>query len=321
MAKIHPVELTVKTGIIGFVVLLTALLGIAVKWEAFYNFFLPDGKALNWRFVLLLAFVAALLVWFVMNDLWRREFAAHQKTKFECDNLRGLLSTSEKQRMTDVITGVPNRGQLENDLEDFFRDRESREQAQLILIDINNFREINRRFGFLKGDELLRMVAQDIYSSMRRNEDMYKHSGVQGGDRALWKTFYRRYPGGDEFLFLIEGDQSDAIGFVVNRLYSTFKTALTNKAAEILKTDFPLSFHCAVAPVTKRDKARDVLERIEDCYMRAAEGKSPFTICWYPTDFEHRVPDGSFKKALYEKARKNFEVMNLDQPHDPERRS
>src|SRR3990172_3224598 len=314
MTKIKPLELSVRTGVIGFLILLTALLGVVIKWESFYNFFIPGATVLNWRFVILLAFVSGLIVWFAMHELWRREYAAHHRTSCERDNLKNLLSISEKRRMTDVITGVPNGTQLTEDINIFFSTEEKQRDSQIILIDIKNFRRVNLRYGFLKGDQLLRLVAQEIYWAMRRNEEMYKHPGLARHEGPPWKRLYRRYPGGDEFVFLIEGDQSDAIGFVVNRLYPAF-TALSSRTAEILGTEFKLSFHCAIAPLTKRDKASDALTRVEDCYMRAAEGTRDFTICWYPTDFEHNLHD-QFKKSMYAKVRERFEVMNIDQRFD-----
>ena len=40
---------------------------------------------------------------------------------------------------------------------------------------------------------------------MRRNEDMYKYSFENNSKKEEIENFYRVYPGGDEFVFIIEG--------------------------------------------------------------------------------------------------------------------
>jgi GGDEF domain-containing protein len=218
MSQLQPLKLKGKTGFLGLLVLLTAVGGFILKWKEILEFLNPAGASwLNWRFVVACIFVTALVTWLGMNQLWLKEFSSHQQTKNERDNFENLLSISEEERMTDVVTGIPNGTKLTADLDTFFSRRHPGAETQVILIDLKGFRRINRDFGFLKGDEILRMIAQEIYQSMRRNENMYRHPAPPNSTRSLWKTLYRRYPGGDEFVFLVEGDQSEAIGFV-NRL-------------------------------------------------------------------------------------------------------
>src|SRR5260221_3703479 len=252
----RPLELTSKTGLIRFLSLVGSLVAVYKDWNDIHEFLLPKRNPLNWHFLIEEMIVVAALVWFIMNELWRKEFAEHEKTKFDRDNLISRLSDSEKKRRTDVITGIPNGTQLNEDLDSFFENREHLEEAYVILIDVKDFGKVNDKFGYLKVDELLRKIAQDIYPGMRRNEDMYREVVKEEKDRTLWKQ-YRRYSGGDEFIFLLEGNQAAAIGFVVNRLVPTFNS-LTKKTVDILRVEFPLSFRCAVVPVPKRDKAVDV---------------------------------------------------------------
>ena len=80
-----------------------------------------------------------------------------------------------------------------------------------------------------------------------------------------------------------------------------------------LGASFELSFSCAIAPLLLNDKANDALARVEDCFMRAADGTDNFTICWSPTDFENSLPADSYKRLFYQKAREIFQVMNVDQ--------
>jgi len=312
VTSLRPLELGVRTGVIGVIIAVTALLGFLMEWDEILAWLRKDGDWLNWRFVTILLICDALIVGFLFHELWKREYYDHRRTELDNENLRALLDESERQRMTDVITGVPNGSRLTADLDKFFADRPAGTQAQIILIDIRDFRKINREHGFLKGDQLIRNIAQEIYQSMRRNEYMYQHPALDNDSRPRWKKIYRRYPGGDEFVFLIEGDQSAAVGFVVNRLVPDFRS-LSNKHRSELGAGFELSFSCAIAPLLRNDTAIDALARVEDCFMRAAEGSEKFTICWSPTGYEKDLPADSYKKVFYEKARKLFQVMNVDE--------
>jgi len=315
MPRIKPFEIKTKVGIVGVIVLIGSVLGLILKWQDFYEFLVPKGVWLNWRFVIILAIVTGLVVWFIMNELWKIEFDYHETSKYEIENLRNQLNMSEQKRMTDIITGVPNSNMLQEDIKEFAQTKAKTTEIQIILIDIKKFKEINRRFGYLKGDKVIRLVAQSIYKSMRRNEDMYKHSGIQIESRPFWKRLYRRYPGGDEFVFLIEGNQAEAVGFV-NRLVFQFQN-ISSETTKILGEKYPLSFCCGLCPLVYKDKFDDALERVEDCFMRAADGTSDFSICWHPTTEEKKLLATDAYRKIYEKARDLFEVMNMEDAPNP----
>ena len=122
-----------------------------------------------------------------------------------------------------MITGVPSGEILEEDLNEYFSENSSRPEPQMILIDIKDFRKVNRVYGFIKGDKLLRTIAQEIYESMRRNEEMYKHSTLNDAKRPLWKRIYRKYPGGDEFVALVPEVDSDVAVQLAKRLTSSLE--------------------------------------------------------------------------------------------------
>jgi len=300
MSKAKPIITDAKFGIIGFFVLVTAVIGIIIKWKEFYDFFVPDGVILNWRFALLIIFIAVFVVWFVMNHFWKKEYDEHEITKKDRDNLKDALKISENERLTDVITGIPNSRSLEKDIEEYFSLNRPNKKMQFIFIDLKDFRKVNGKFGFNKTNDLLRTIAQTIYKRMRRNEDMYKYAS---GDKSKneKESFYRVYPGGDEFVFIIEGDQSDALGFS-NRLVSQFEQ-LSQKTQGILGQQVKLSFNCAIVEMDARDSFKDIFKKAEDCYRIAKEGVSDFTICWHPNNIEKVLSKDAKKQAEYERTR------------------
>lgn len=297
---------------------LLVIVGIIAKFDIL-GVIIPNGQLLNWNFVIVLLILLVVITNYIIykimlkflkteheeHEITKRE---HEITKKERDNLNILLGDSEKLRLTDVITGIPNSDKLEKDINEKFSKADN--DFQLIIIDLKNFREINNKFGEFKTDNLLRRIAQTIYQKMRRNEEMYrknKETNVCPND-CLKSNMYRLYTGGDNFIFIIYGDQSEAIGFA-NRLVGIFKQIPTS---DILGADILLSFYCAIVKVHKGDKFEDVKKRFSDCLKiaRQEKDKADFTIYWSPNDIEGSLTDKR-KLSEYDRARDLFHVMSL----------
>ena len=94
--------------------------------------------------------------------------------------------------VTDFLTGWHNRRYFHNRLrEELARAERTGKPLACLMIDVDNFKEINDRFGHLAGDEALKEVA-------RRAE-----AEIRAGDTGA------RF-GGDEFAILLSGAESRA---------------------------------------------------------------------------------------------------------------
>ena len=305
-----PIEIKYKYGlVIALIILVFALLAFFEKGIKFYRLIAPDGTLLNWRFVLIIVVITSTIVWFIMNHLWKKEFENHQKTRYERDNYAELLKISENERLTDIITGVPNLQSLKKDIDVHFSKRKHKKKLQFILIDLKGFKKINNKYGFLKANELLRTIAQTIYQKMRRNEDMYKYPMDIKNEKN--EHFYRIHTGGDEFVFIIQGNQTDALGFA-NRLVKNDFSKLSSLTKEILGESIKLSFHCAVVEMDPRDEVEDILRKSDECYILAKEAKGDFSICWHPITIEEKL-NKKWELAIYEETRELFDVMTINE--------
>ncbi|MDD3253080.1 MAG: diguanylate cyclase [Lachnospiraceae bacterium] len=92
----------------------------------------------------------------------------------------------EQKAKTDALTGLNNRAELEAQMNSFFSGGTNL-NALFLILDIDNFKLVNDRFGHTKGDEVLQKVAQ-ILGSCFRNEDLTCRMG------------------GDEFSAFIRGE-------------------------------------------------------------------------------------------------------------------
>ncbi len=84
----------------------------------------------------------------------------------------------------------------------------------IIMIDIDDFKKYNDHYGHIKGDEALKLIAQELQKNLRRSTDLLA-----------------RY-GGEEFIVLIEGIEKVSLGELAQNL---------RKSVENLKIDHETS--------------------------------------------------------------------------------
>jgi len=117
--------------------------------------------------------------------------------------LRAALERLERMANTDALTGLANRRQFDEFMQCEWR-RCARRQLPLsvLIIDADNFKPFNDRYGHLSGDECLKAIASQISAAARRP-----------GDLAA------RY-GGDEFVLLMPETSAEGARHVANRLFT-----------------------------------------------------------------------------------------------------
>jgi diguanylate cyclase (GGDEF)-like protein/PAS domain S-box-containing protein len=80
---------------------------------------------------------------------------------------------------TDPLTGLPNRRRFEREVEERVRDPESSDgRGTLLLLDLDDFKDVNDQFGHGAGDDVLIAVGEALRASVR-GEDLI---GRIGGD-------------------------------------------------------------------------------------------------------------------------------------------
>lgn len=153
-----------------------ALLGttacVAVAAGAAAILFQGQGDGIFWRAVIgagvVAGLVAAPLLAIVANE--RRKFSA-------------LKSEVSRLSSVDALTSVLNGGVFAS-LIDAFRGGSAgsaRRQGALLVVDVDDFRAINARFGHAWGDEVLKIVAGAIKSSIRTGDLVGRIGGEEFG--------------------------------------------------------------------------------------------------------------------------------------------
>jgi len=106
----------------------------------------------------------------------------------EVEDYRSRLSNSEKLSSLDSLTGLANRRTFEEQLDAKIR---TASRFCLILIDLNDFKDVNDRLGHLAGDDVLKSFAGKLRMQFP-SADLV----------ARW--------GGDEFAVIVNSSRNDA---------------------------------------------------------------------------------------------------------------
>jgi diguanylate cyclase (GGDEF)-like protein len=106
-----------------------------------------------------------------------------------------------KQATTDPLTGLANRRTAEEHMvHEMSRARRRNAPLTAVAFDLNNFKQINDRYGHSAGDLVLRAFAQKL-TNRRRGEDLVVRLG------------------GDEFLLLLPECPADHVPMLLTRLH------------------------------------------------------------------------------------------------------
>ena len=97
------------------------------------------------------------------DETGRESEALASSLRSQVEDLTAGLRIAQQEARQDALTGLLNRRALEELMTRF---DEKKAPRCLILLDLDRFKSINDRFGYLAGDELLRQVALRIQSAL-----------------------------------------------------------------------------------------------------------------------------------------------------------
>ncbi len=163
---------------------------------------------------------------------------------------RRLLAALQGMATTDARTGLANTRAFDQALEDALGERRDGETIGVLMLDLDNFKDFNDRYGHPGGDEALRVFAEVLRSCLR------------DGDLA------GRY-GGEEFAVLLPGVDEATVLAVAERIRSRTESTLISLAPGI--TDrISVSIGVACAPDHAQDRL-SLMRRSDEALYRAKE--------------------------------------------------
>jgi diguanylate cyclase len=165
----------------------------------------------------------------------------------ETEELRQKVSSHSLQALTDTLTGIPNRHAYEERLnQEYSRWKRYHQPLSLMVVDIDNFKHINDKYGHRAGDKALRIIANQL-QKMTRETDLIA-----------------RY-GGDEFVLLLP--ETDARGAM--HIAEKLLDAVESCAFHFREKKVTITISCGVSEFRKGDTPADAFERADQALYRS----------------------------------------------------
>lgn len=167
--------------------------------------------------------------------------------------LQSLLEKVEQIAMTDFLTGISNRRNVIDRMhEELSRFNRSGEIFSLLMVDVDNFKNINDIYGHECGDYVLKNMAGLIQSVLRKHDLISR-----------W--------GGEEFLIMLPGTDTDKAKIVAEKINSVVKSHMFNYKGE----SFVVTITVGVAQYQAGDDLDSVVKRADEAmYCGKKSGKN-----------------------------------------------
>lgn len=166
----------------------------------------------------------------------------------------------------DPLTNLPNRMLLEDRTHQAFQQsNRDPQRVAMVLIDIDNFKDINENYGYSVGDMLIKQVAAQLQKELRSSDTLSRH-------------------GADEFVVLVpKCDSPEQVGTLTQRLINSFQGAWSVGSYEF---NLAASAGVSIYP----DDAKDVeqLYRHADAAMYFAKQSGGNRYHFYSAEIEAR---------------------------------
>ncbi|MET4162210.1 diguanylate cyclase (GGDEF)-like protein/PAS domain S-box-containing protein [Marinobacterium sp. MBR-111] len=192
----------------------------------------------------------------------RAEISHYVGVYTDLSRLRESESRLEYQALHDPLTGLPNRQMLFTQLEHCIQyNRRHTRVSALLMIDLDNFKDVNDSFGHLMGDQLLQQAAKRLKLRLREEDMLFRL-------------------GGDEFAVLLDdvGSGGDAANVALSLIRQFDGSFTLSDGVEVR-----IGASIGISLVTQvRQKPEDLLQQADAALFRAKERRG--SLSFYSDD-------------------------------------
>ena len=232
----HLPRQSVVTGV-GAMVLLGVSMGVLSHFDPQYY---PPREELL-RFELMVGTLPPLILSAYQIAAWRNRLSSQRR------ELRATLEKVQEMASHDVLTGLYNRGYMQDKLNDCVRRYERYgESFTIALVDLDHFKRVNDQYGHRVGDDALVSYSNAARMVLRESDTLGR-----------W--------GGEEFLFIMPNTSPRRAQVALDRLRDTLSEYPASPQAPNLR----LSFSAGIAHHEAGIALPKTLERADDALYQA----------------------------------------------------
>jgi len=176
-----------------------------------------------------------------------------QEVEDETSSLRHKILEAQARSSLDAVTGLPNRAAYDERMKDEHA-RWMRFKTPLVLIvwDLDDFKQINDRFGHQAGDKSLRVIGRILKARLRKTD------------------FVGRY-GGEEFCMLLPGSTLEKSALVVEQIRKAVEESKFHSGNKPVS----LTISCGYTQFRDEDSPEQAFNRADKAlYQAKKQGKN-----------------------------------------------
>ncbi len=180
------------------------------------------------------------------------------------------LAILEQESITDSIVGIYNRRYLDKRLrEELERAKRHKLPLSLLLMDIDNFKQVNDLYGHTTGDVILGEIGRVLQERVRVSD------------------LAARY-GGDELAVLLPNTRQDGAALIAERIRSAMERTPVSGVKDV-NGDVHFTISTGVGSALENDTGTELLRRT-DLALYHAKQKGRNQVVNYVPEFEARKP-------------------------------
>jgi diguanylate cyclase len=168
----------------------------------------------------------------------------------EAKGFREHMEEQRQKALTDPLTGLPNRAGWTERLElEMARFQRYGGELLMAVMDIDHFKRINDNYGHLAGDKVLKIVASELSSRLRKTD------------------FIARF-GGEEFVLLIPSTPVDG----GRQMVETLRAAVAACPFHFKNEPVTITLSAGLTAFAAGESADKVFERADQALYSAKRG-------------------------------------------------
>jgi diguanylate cyclase (GGDEF)-like protein len=165
-----------------------------------------------------------------------------------------------QRAIRDALTGAYNRGAFDNTLQEYWSLWQTTGQGfALILLDLDDFKQVNDRFGHSVGDVVLQSVTKLLWEALRQEDGIFRY-------------------GGEEFALLLKDiTDTNMATIIAERLRAALDRELTIN--NLVSVKLSASLGVALHPLHGAGSPRALLDAADDAaYQAKRNGKNQVVV-------------------------------------------